>query len=437
MCALVSNGSLWKTLDASSFYSKIPAAQLVRLIQQAAPFVQDLNLRGCSQIKSDINLPLNNLVRASFEGCRFFSRQTLEVLLVRNGKLRQLDISGLAAVNDQVMLIVATHCPLLESLDISYCKHVTEKGVNYVLTQLPRLQDVRLGECRISERTILALNKLPHLKRLSLTGCISLSDSWIKGLIYGDVDYGVMAPETRVRSSLIHLNLSRCTALTAEALKYMRWVMPELQKLELAGLLELTDSAFSDLLPTLPSLTHIDLEDCAISDITLIALTSCESLRHIQLSHCARITDDGVLTIIEQLPLNHLDLDNTRVSDRVLSAIAAKSQPMRLSIYDCPSLSWTGVLSILTANSSRPQSLKRLKTFYGWQRPVDGHTKRCRRGDLAGAKEVEKEWATYMIGSSEELLKTGEGRTRFLDFDEEGVRIVGRTRRRSRACVVM
>lgn len=431
------DGALWQTLDASSFYSKIPAKELLKLIERASPFVQHLNLRGCAQLKTSTTLTLTNLTKASFEGCRFLTADSISALLDQNPRLKYLDLCGLTTVDDSVLLKIVQHCSSMLSLNISYCKNVSSAALVHIAQNLTSLRDLRIAESRVTLDVLSGLNKIDCLERLSLAGCSSLQDDWIKTLLYGEFPFGLVYPETRVRSSLRHLDISRCSNLTGKALKYLRCVLPDLQKLELAGL-SLDDASMAELLPTLPSLTHIDLEDCTLSDASLVAMSSCKQLRHLQLSHCAYISDVGVLRLIEDLPLNHIDLDNTNVTDQVLSAIAAKKQAMRISIYDCPHLSWTGVLSILTSNSANPKGLKKLKTFYGWQRPVDGHTKRCARGDVTGAREIEREWASYMMDSSEEIMRTGEGRTRFLDFDDQGLRIVGRERRnRSRACQIM
>lgn len=394
-----------------------------------------LNLRGCSQLKSDTSLKLENLVRASFEGCRFFTHSSIKSLLAQNSRLKHLDVSGLTVVDDDVLQVMMHSCCALQSLNISYCRNVTARGVDSLVRKLPDLQDLRIAECPLSRETILALHGLHKLRRLSLAGCRDLVDDWIKDLIYGSITFGVVYPETRVKNSLVHLDLSRCRSLTSDTTKYLRWVLPNLEKLQLAGH-QFADTALAELVVTLPSLSHIDLEDSKISDAVLDALSTCANLRHIQLSFCPKISDAGILQLIEALPITHLDLDNTEITDRVLSAIAATSQPMRVSLYDCKHLSWTGVLSLLTANSARPESLKRIKTFYGWQRPVDGHTKRCQRSDLQGAKEIEKEWAAYMMTSSEQVMRTGEGRSKFLDFDDNGLRIVARERR-AKACTVM
>lgn len=471
---IVSDGSLWQTLDTSSFHLHIPQAQLLRLLHLAAPFVQNLNLRGCAQLRDTSSVHLTNLVNASFEGCRFFTADAFVRLLEGNARLRTLDLSGLMVVDDAVLATLCAHCPHIEALNISYCRKVSTGQLDRAIGSFSQLRDLRIAELRTRRSTMLALNALPSLTRLSISGCADVRDDWVRDLIYGGLEYGLTFPEAKARRPLVHLDISRCRGLTGACLRYMVGTLPSLQKLELAGL-ALSDADISSLAPFLGELTHIDLSDCpAAGDDALIALARhCSRLRHVQLSHCDAVTDTGVLALVDNLPLAHLECDNTAITNRVLSAVATRHTSaapstqtdghylphdhillgdgeelgwrssggqMRLSIYDCPHVTWTGVLSILTANSADPARMTRLKTFYGWQRPVDGHTKRLLRGEVAAAKEVERAWARHMMHGSEEALRSGgmERGTRLLDFDDESTMIIGRDRRRqSRNCSVM
>ena len=45
------DGQLWSILDTSDFYRDIPANALINIVTSAGPFVRDLNLRGCVQLR--------------------------------------------------------------------------------------------------------------------------------------------------------------------------------------------------------------------------------------------------------------------------------------------------------------------------------------------------------------------------------------------------
>ncbi|ORY83084.1 hypothetical protein BCR37DRAFT_379038 [Protomyces lactucae-debilis] len=438
---LVYDGALWKVLDTETFYAQIPAVQLRKMLERAAPYVQHLNLRGCTQLRDDMPFTFVNLQSINFEGCRTLGGGTLNAFFSRHENLAAVDVSGLQAIDASSLLALESHSPRLEALNISYTKNVLVTGMAKTLKAWPELQDLRIAECGVSSAVMHSIHGLKRLRRLCLSGCLNLKDTDLKTMIYGHAPFGLHYPERTARMThLVHLDISR-TRLTDACIQYMCGTLPKLEKLEVAGITELTDAGITQLVQHCPRLTHVDFEDCSIGDGALQALaSSCRKLRHLQLSHCSNITDIGVLQLIDNLPaLQHLDLDNTKITNRVLSGVAAKTTSMRISLYDCPNISWTGVLSILTSNSTRPTHLKKLKTFYGWQRPVDGHTRAILKGDLHSAREIEKAWTQYMMQSSEEIMRGEAGRSRFLGLDvgEAGPRIVGRETRRRRGCVIM
>ncbi len=438
MRRIVYDGSMWRTLDISPFYWDIPLLELMHLIEHASPYVQNLNLRGCTQLKASAHLQVRNLVNASFEGCRFFTSSSLRSLISRNPKLRLLDISGLTAVGEAVLNQLSTTCRNLEMLNINWCKNVTTAPLNDMIRALPKLTDLRLAGCIVDDNTFVAVNGLRNLTRLSLSGCPGLTDEGMKILLQGKSDESSSISPV-LTNNLIHLDISRCVGLTGDAIQNLVGTSPNLQKLELAGFINLKDEDLLALLPTIPKITHIDLEDCpGITSTSLVALASCTKLRHVQVSYCSGIDDGGVLAMIEHLQLTHLDLDNTPITNAVLSALTGLRQPTKVSIYDCPNISWTGILSILTSNSDQPSTLKKIKTFYGWQRIVDTHTKRVSCGEIAEAREIERSWASWMMGDTEETLRTGNvsSRDRFLSLDEDGLRIRERRRKRG-ACLIM
>ncbi|XP_074284024.1 F-box/LRR-repeat protein 12 [Silene latifolia] len=105
------------------------------------------------------------------------------------------------------------------------------------------------------------LNRFPHLKSLSLSGCTELLDSGLKAL----ENYG-------------------CT----------------LRALHLDCCFKITDSGLSFVAIGCPSLTFISLYRCNISDTGLETLAkSCLCLEVINLSYCCLITDQGIETVVQ------------------------------------------------------------------------------------------------------------------------------------------
>lgn len=145
------DGQLWMKIDTEEYYRQIPSESLVRLLTSAGPFVKDLNLRGCVQMREQwgnagqmIAEACRNLENFSLEGCRI-DRRTVHYFLLQNSRLVHINLSGLSTVNNTTMKFIAQACPQLEHLNISWCPHIDTKGLQKVVQSCPKLQDLRAG----------------------------------------------------------------------------------------------------------------------------------------------------------------------------------------------------------------------------------------------------------------------------------------------------
>ncbi|KAI9862738.1 MAG: hypothetical protein M1813_004234 [Trichoglossum hirsutum] len=487
------DGQLWTSLDASEFYKDISAESLVKIITSAGPFVRDLNLRGCRQLRKpnwraeSLTMSCNNLVNASLEGCRI-EQHPIQDLIVRNHGLVHLNLSGLSGVTNSTCEIIAKSCPQLELLNVSWCSHMDAQGLRKIVKRCPKLKDLRAGEISgfESKESMECFFDANSLERLILNGCESLTDDALKVLCEGngvEID-SLTGRTTAPPRKLRHLDLSRCHRLTDAGVKSLAENVPHLEGLQLSGCKELTDAALTDLISSVPKLTHLDLEEILeLTNATLqnLARAPCKDrLEHLSVSYCEKLGDTGMLPLIKACSaLRNVEMDNTRTSDLVLAeaasvvrqrnAAAAKCSPsgrprvgLRMVVYDCQNVTWTGVREVLSRNAeirrpapgnpvhSYPSEIIQLKCFYGWQMTVEEHTKRVLRGDLAAASRLERKWAEYMM-ANEEAGAQGAGMRRrrrrareaqMMHADEEeggaGLGGVGRRRRaRSGGCVVM
>lgn len=489
------DGQLWTCLDASEFYKEIPSESLSKIIVAAGPFIKDLNLRGCVQVEHDKRAEIvvnacRNLINATLEGCRNFQRSTLHNLLKSNERLENLNLTGLSAVTNLACKIVAQSCPLLESFNVSWCKHVDAKGIRLVVEGCHRLKDLRAGEIKGFDNLGVAeaIFKTNNLERLVLAGCDDLNDAAFKTMIQGvnpEVDIlteRALVPPRKLR----HLDLSRCSQLTTQGIKVMGHLVPELEGLQLSGLIHLTDAALEPILDSTPRLTHLELED--LTELTNpilsehLAKAPCAlGLEHLSISSCENLGDAGMLPVFQNCTsLRSVFMDNTRVGDLSLAEAAAmvrgRTAPLRpsslpdiglkLVVYDCQNVTWTGVREVLSRNAEKikpkrkpglpsqdaaapPSEIITLKCFYGWQMTVDEHTKRVLRGDVASASRLERKWADYMQATEEAGAGGAGGRrrrrrlreTQQVHADEEEAGgpgfVTGRRRARTAGCAVM
>ncbi|CAD6442973.1 91201e6e-a02d-42f1-912b-697ae6a345e6 [Sclerotinia trifoliorum] len=486
------DGQLWTCFDASEFYAEIPAESLAKIIVSAGPFIKDLNLRGCVQVEhykraEVVVKACKNLINATLEGCRNFQKATLHNLLKSNGRLANLNLTGLSAVTNATCKIIAQSCPHLEMFNVSWCTHMDALGLQLVIQGCPKLKDLRAGEVRGLENEDLALLifETNQLERLVLSGCTDITDNILKTMIHGknpELDVFTDAPLVPQRK-LRHLDLSRCNRLTDVGVKSLAHVCQGLEGLQLSGCLALTDSALEPVLATTPRLTHLDLEDLIELTNNLLsnhlAKAPCApTLQHLSLSYCENLGDAGMLPVIRACTsLQNIDMDNTRISDLILAEAAtmvrlrssrttnSRSRPctgLRMVVFDCSNVTWTGIREVLSRNSeitkpdndvnryTFPTEIITLKCFYGWQLTVDEHTKRVLRGDLSAAARLERKWTEYMMANEEagadgagirrRRRRAREAQLMHADEEEGGVAAggVGRRRRaRSSACAIM
>jgi F-box/leucine-rich repeat protein 2/20 len=494
--AMCFDGQLWSDLDTSNFYRNITADALINIITSAGPFVKDLNLRGCVQLRERWNKngfieACRNLENFSLEGCRI-DRTSLHCFLLQNSRLVHVNLSGLAGATNAAMKILASNCPKVEVLNISWCTGIDNRGLRKVIEGCPKLRDLRAGEVRGWEDVDMMneLFKRNTLERLVLMNCDSLNDDSLAALIEGvdqEVDVLTDRPIVPPRK-LKHLDLTRCRSITDVGVKTLVGNVPDLEGLQLSKCGGTTDDALTSLLPTLPLLTHLDIEELdTLSNAVLktLAESPCAPhLKHLCISYCENLGDAGMLPVLKACSrLSSLEMDNTRISDLVLTeaaanmrirnrvarALSGSERPeigLRIVAYDCANITWTGVREVLSRNAeisqpspasknataTYPREVIGLKCFYSWQPTVEEHTKRVLRGDFAAAARLERKWADWMMMNEEAVMGGAGARRRrrrareaqMMHADEEeggaGPAGVGR-RRRARSgpgsCLVM
>lgn len=384
------DGQLWKTLDVSDYYRDISADSLVRIISTAGPFVRDLNLRGCVQLREKWSMnglveSCQNVENFSLEGC-LIDRASVHCFLLQNPRLVHINVSGLPAITNAALKIIGQHCPKLELLNITWCQNVDTRGIKRVLEGCPNLKDLRAGEVRGWDDVSFSLElfRQNKLERLVLTNCKSLTDDSLAALVTGKIPDGnepdmdwltgrYICPPRVMR----HLDLTKCKSITDVGFKLLAHNFPFLEGLQISKCTNLSESVLTEVIPTFPMLTHLDVEELdALSNNTLQAIATsaaASTLRHISISYCEAVTDTGMVPFLKACTnLEQVDMDNTRISDLCLIEAAASVRErncqaaraysgvsgqagvktgLKLVVYDCPNVTWMGVREILSRNA--------------------------------------------------------------------------------------
>ncbi|XP_053179841.1 lysine-specific demethylase 2A [Scomber japonicus] len=148
------------------------------------------------------------------------SKKQLNWLVGRLPGLKDLMLSGCCW--SSISALCSSSCPLLRSLDLRYADGVKDSQIRDLVTppgcdnrsQLRTMQCLRLAGLDISDSTLrLVIRHMPHLTKLDLSHCNSLTDHSINLLT---------AVGSSTRNTLAELNLGGCSKLTDTCLKYLR-----------------------------------------------------------------------------------------------------------------------------------------------------------------------------------------------------------------------
>ncbi|PYH84028.1 F-box domain protein [Aspergillus uvarum CBS 121591] len=382
------DGQLWREVDTTDYYRDIPSEALVKLMTSGGPFVRDLNLRGCVQLKDQwrtdgerITDLCRNVVNFSLEGCRV-DKSTIHYFLLRNPRLEYINLSGLLTVTNSAMKIIAQSCPQLEILNVSWCTGVDTSGLKKVVVACPKLRDLRASEIRGFDDVEFAAELFERntLDRLIISRT-DLTDESLKALMHGidpEIDVLLDRPIVPPRR-LKHLDIHQCPDLTDHGVKSLAWNVPNLQGLQLSHCSELTDDSVIPIIQTTPCLTHLELEELTrLSNHTLIELAKspcAPRLEHLNISYCELLGDQGTLPVMKNcLSLRSVEMDNTRVSDLTLMEASLRVRKrgygenlpqigLRLVVFDCGNVTWAGVKEVLSSNAFIPRSRKPPQTI--------------------------------------------------------------------------
>lgn len=148
------------------------------------------------------------------------SRKQLNWLVGRLPGLKDLMLAGCSW--SSISALCSSGCPLLRSLDLRYADGIKDTQIRDLVTppgcdnrsQLRTMQCLRLAGLDISDSTVrLVIRHMPHLTKLDLSHCNSLTDHSINLLT---------AVGSSTRNTLAELNLGGCSKLTDTCLKYLR-----------------------------------------------------------------------------------------------------------------------------------------------------------------------------------------------------------------------
>ncbi|WVQ93980.1 hypothetical protein IAU59_001058 [Kwoniella sp. CBS 9459] len=327
--------------------SSLPYAQAVRRLHlsQLHPTITDdliLGLSACTRVE-----------RLTLTGAAHLSPEAIAAALREMPLLQAADFSGVMAVDDSVVEVLAKTCVKLQAINLSECKLVGDKGVLALAEHSKLLRRAKFQQChRITDRSLIPFIQsckllleldlqdvltltnaavhsiflhLTYLRDLRLNGCVQLTEDCIPHLP------GLSSlPDDQV------VQHAKSVGLDSDDLNHLRPVndiADNLRSVDLTGCTNLGDKAIEHLIVNAPKLRSLTLTKCSL--LTDQSLESIERLgkhlHYLHVGHVRLITDQGVTSLAKCCTrLRYVDLACCELlTDESISEIGANMPKLR------------------------------------------------------------------------------------------------------------
>lgn len=308
--ALCLDGQLWQDVDMAPYSPFISTATFSQIINGS--FIRSVSFGNAAHVRA----AMPNLTNLDLRGYTE-SSELLYGLVEDAPSLQSVTLKGVQAATPQLLEALAQRP--LERLDVSRCWSISLDDIaSYVDAQstdhASRLTHLRIAGLKGSGEDFMRLAgvRLTDLSVLDVQGCTGLTDEAIEAY-------------AKEQSSLSHLVLSGCAALSIVALRSLTTRLPRLTKLEMASMQQLflltrdSDPTLEDLLRSTPLLQQLDLEGTGsyggVTDRVLDALGELDDLVELKLGYAKRITPEGLIRLIrraEHLRILEADVSQSR-----------------------------------------------------------------------------------------------------------------------------
>lgn len=315
-------------------------ALLSRFIK-AAPFLEHLNLSGCS-LQFHLGLvkkfypPRANIFENHSESVlTFYFISQFIVSLAANIKSLQfsntlIDGAGLKSLSEIENL-------KLNSLEVYSCDQLTNTGILALTKCQTSLKELDIGLCtRVTDQSLVHIcNNLVNLEFLNIQRCRAVTDLGVSELFK--------------LKKLKSLNISQCELITKEGLQ--KGICTEenniLEELDLHSL-NLDQTGVIMISEKLPNLRSLDLSYCfnAVTDTSIQVVFKNQIFLHtLKISHCDKVSDAGltgmgkiqegdedapIMSNYNEVPTHHKIHLGSRAEEEIVRDAQRKRDVMRM-----------------------------------------------------------------------------------------------------------
>lgn len=300
--------------------------RLGNLYLQYCAFITDV---GVQTLAVEVNH--DTLTSLDLSGCVLLSDHSIIALGQLCRKLRRLNLKALNRVTEEGASSITHNCWDMEYLSLEDMYNLMDSAFVFDFSidgrraveanMLACVTDINLRDCNKLTDTAVdhIMKRACQIRTLNLAGCCNLTDMACSFIVEDPV------AGSRRGASLTSLNLGYCHSITGEGVARLVASLTRLRYINFAGCVQLTDEGVFTLVSTCTRLQEVILAHCKqLTDKSLCYLADFLWVEHLDISHCSKISDDGIEVIaLEFAGLRSIILRRcVRLTERTLDVLS-------------------------------------------------------------------------------------------------------------------
>ncbi|XP_061623748.1 F-box/LRR-repeat protein 17 isoform X1 [Phyllopteryx taeniolatus] len=240
---------------------------------------------------------------------------------------KQIDLSGLHQVNDDLLAKIASRRQNVTEINISDCRGVHDHGVFSLASQCPGLQKYTAYRCKqLGDISLAALAAhCPQLVKVHVGNQDRLTDRAL-------IKLGECCSELK------DIHLGQCYGISDEGMVALAKGCPKLQKLYLQENKLVTDQSMRAVAEHCSELQFVGFMGCPVTSQGVIHLTALRNLTVLDLRHISELNNETVMEVVRKCRnLSSLNLClNWSINDRCVEIIAKEGRSLKeLYLVSC------------------------------------------------------------------------------------------------------
>ncbi|KAK2629103.1 hypothetical protein QTJ16_002206 [Diplocarpon rosae] len=316
--------------------------------------VKRLNLAQLAQSCSDGSVlalqQCNRIERLTLTGCKGLTDSGISGLLKDSKNLLALDISGVYQVTEASIYALAAHCHKLQGLNITGCTKISNQSMIAVAEACNYLKRLKLNNCeQLDDSGIMAFAvNCPNILEIDLHQCRLITNGPVTALIQRG-------------QALRELRLAHCELISDEAFMplSLNKTFEHLRILDLTSCARLTDQAVERIIEVAPRLRNLVFAKCRnLTDHSVNAISKLgKNLHFLHLGHCSQITDAAVKKLVQNCNrIRYIDLGCCiHLTDESVIKLATLPKLRRIGLVKCSNITNESVYALAQSAHRYPR----------------------------------------------------------------------------------